>query len=49
MSNTFKKHKVLIFIGAVLIIGAFIIVNVVKERGEIFEVRTDTVKKGDIT
>jgi HlyD family secretion protein len=49
VSNTFKKHRVLISIGVTLIIGAFIIVNVIKERGEIFEVRTDTVKKGDIT
>jgi len=49
VSNTFKKHKILIFIGAILIIGAFIIVNLIKERGEVFEVRTDTVKKGDIT
>lgn len=44
-----KKIKILIFSGAVLVIAAFIVINLTKARGKTIEVQTDKVKMGDIT
>ncbi|MFQ5771424.1 MAG: efflux RND transporter periplasmic adaptor subunit [bacterium] len=44
-----KKMKILIFSGALLIIAVFVIVNLKKARGDVIEVQTTKVKKGDIT
>ncbi|MFQ5753167.1 MAG: efflux RND transporter periplasmic adaptor subunit, partial [bacterium] len=41
--------KILIFSGALLIIAVFVIVNLKKARGDVIEVQTTKVKKGDIT
>lgn len=50
MSNKdFQAKKVLISVGVILIIGVFVVLNVVKERGEIFDVQTARVQEGDIT
>ncbi|MFQ5824381.1 MAG: efflux RND transporter periplasmic adaptor subunit [bacterium] len=44
-----KKMKILIFSGAVLVIAAFVVINLTKARGKTIEVQTAKVKKGDIT
>ena len=44
-----KKKKILIFTGAVLVILAFVVINLKKARGDVIEVQTAKVKRGDIT
>lgn len=44
-----KKIKILIFSAAVLVIAAFVIINLKKARGKTIEVQTEKVGRGDIT
>ena len=44
-----RKKKILIFTGAVLVILAFVVINLKKARGDVIEVQTAKVKRGDIT
>ncbi len=44
-----KKGKILLFIGVVIVIGAFVTVNLTKSRGNTIEVTVAEVKKGNIT
>lgn len=51
MSSDTNSQKSRLFIVPVvlLIIAVFVVINVVRERGNVFEVQTDKVKRGDIT
>jgi HlyD family secretion protein len=44
-----QKNRLLIVPGVILIIAVLIIINLVRERGSIYEVQTEDVKRGDIT
>ncbi|MCG8605272.1 efflux RND transporter periplasmic adaptor subunit [bacterium] len=44
-----KKAKILIFSGALVVIVAFVLINLKKARGDVFEVQTTKVQRGDIT
>jgi len=44
-----KKGKILLFIGVLIVIGAFVTVNLTKSRGSTIEVTIAQVKKGNIT
>ncbi|MFQ5604956.1 MAG: efflux RND transporter periplasmic adaptor subunit [bacterium] len=44
-----KKMKILIFAGAVVVIAVFVIVNLKRARGDVIEVQTAKVQRGDIT
>ena len=44
-----KKAKILIFSGAVILIAAFVVLNLTKARGDIIEVQTAKVQRGDVT
>lgn len=44
-----KKAKILIFSAAVVVIAAFIVLNLTKARGDVTEVQTAKVKRGAVT
>ncbi|RMD91970.1 MAG: efflux RND transporter periplasmic adaptor subunit, partial [Calditrichaeota bacterium] len=44
-----QKTKIIIFIGAVLVIALFVFINLKKARGDIIEVQTDKVRRGNVT
>lgn len=44
-----KRTKVLIFSGAVLVLAILVIVNLQKAHGDVIEVQTSKVRRGDIT
>lgn len=44
-----KKMKIWLFAGAVVVIAAFVVINLKKARGDTIEVQTEQVRKGDIT
>ena len=44
-----KKGKILIFAGIVVTIAVFVVVNLKKARGDVIEVQTARVRRGDIT
>lgn len=44
-----KKTKILLFGGLAVVVAIMVVFNLKKARGDVIEVQTDTVKRGDIT
>ena len=44
-----KKTKIFLFAGLVVIVAVMVVVNLKKARGDVIEVQTDKVQRGDIT
>lgn len=44
-----KKAKIIIFSVALVVIAGFVFINLKKARGDVFEVQTTQLERGDIT